>query len=169
MKEKKIIKKVSIPLFLLSLFVLPTLVLAWGTMSIQTWDLVDSGKHLDYVNNSKYAVEDGISVWDSYKPNIIRKDSWNTINDVTYSDVSSLGGDIVGQTNSGGTIKFADNYMSTYSYSQRKNVIIHETGHALRLGHRGETDSVMQEYVTSITTLSIGDQRNFDYAYDNYY
>lgn len=51
----------------------------------------------------------------------------------------------------------------------KKIAIIHETGHALRLNHRDETDSVMQETVTSIVTLSAGDKRNYDWAYDNYY
>lgn len=168
-KIQKFLLSNSITLAILSLFVLPTMVFAWGTLSLQTWDLVDSGKHMDYVNNSQYAVTSGIAKWNAYKSGVIRADTLLTINDVTYSDVTSLGTDIVGQTSSNGTIKFATQYMNNYGSSSKLNVVIHETGHGLRLDHRDETDSVMIPYVTSITTLSSGDKNNYDYAYDNYY
>lgn len=167
-KEQRLLPN-CLTLGILSLLILPTIALAWGTLSLLTWDLVDSGKHMDYKNNSQYAVTSGIAKWNNYKSGVIRPDAWNTINDVTYSDVTSLGTDIVGQTSSNGTIKFATQYMNNYGTNPRLNVIIHETGHALRLGHRDETDSVMLPYVTSITTLSRGDKLNYDHAYDYYY
>ena len=124
---------------------------------------------MDYKNNSSYAVKDGIAVWNKYKSGVIRPDSANTVNDVTYSDVESLGGDTAGRASSNGTIKFSKQYMKNYNKKQRLNVIIHETGHALRLGHRDEIDSVMQKNVSEVTELSSGDKRNYGWAYDNYY
>ncbi len=169
-KIRSLLKYLRFNLLFVFLFIAPMMtILAWGTLSLQTWDLVDSGKHLDYKNNSSYSVSSGVTVWNNYKSGVIRADTILTANDVTYSDVNSLGGDTVGRTSSNGTIKFAHNYMSTLSTNQKLNVIIHETGHALRLNHRNESDSVMQEYVTSITTLSLGDKRNYDWAYNNYY
>ena len=165
----KKIHKILIHSFLLVIFIFPIAILAWGVLSLTDWDLVDSGKHMDYTNNSNYPVPSGIAVWNNYKPGVIRVDSVLTVNDVTYSDVNSLGGDTVARTSKDGTIKFANNYMSNLNSNQKKNVIIHETGHALRLNHRDETDSVMQETVTSIVTLSAGDKKNYDWAYDNYY
>lgn len=168
-KIQKFFRLHSVALSILSLFVLPTIVFAWGTLSLLSWDLVDSGKHMDYTDNTAYTITTGIAVWNTYKSGVIRVDAWNTINDVTYSDVDNLGTDIVGQTSSNGTIKFARDYMDYLTSTQRKNVVIHETGHALRLGHRDEDDSVMLPYVTTITTLSQGDKNNYDYAYDYYY
>jgi predicted Zn-dependent protease len=133
------------------------------------WDLVGSGKHMDYTNKSKYDVAIGIAVWNNYKPGVIRKDTLTTVNDVTYSDVKTLDNDIVGLTTIDGKIKFSRYYMDTFDGAKMLNTIIHETGHALRLDHRDESDSVMQANVTSVITLSSGDKRNYDYAYDNYY
>ena len=51
---------------------------------IQTWNLVDSGKHLDYDGNSKYMsyANTGASIWNGYKSGVIRKDSILVIQDV---------------------------------------------------------------------------------------
>ena len=168
---------IVLAMVLIALFVIPYSVKAWYTYTIvlQDWDLVDSGKHLDYTNKSKYTsyINQGINTWESYKSGIIRQDTAAIINDVTFSDVSSLGTDaagnaIVGQTRGIGTIKFATSFMDTFSNAQKLNVVIHEIGHALRLDHRNESDSIMYPSVTNITTLSIGDQRNYDSAYNEY-
>ena len=171
MKKESIYEKklACFAILVLSLFVLPTIILGWGVLVLTDYDFVDSGKHMDYVNESSYPVVAGINVWNNYKPGVIRADAWNTVNDVTYQDVASIAPGVTGRTYPDGVIKFAKNYMDNYQYSYRLNACIHETGHGLRLGHRDETDSVMQENVTNITTLSRGDQLNYDYAYDNYY
>jgi Predicted Zn-dependent proteases len=137
---------------------------------LQTWNLVDSGKHMDYINNSKYnQIATAINKWNSYKPGIIRKDTLLTINDVTLKDVNTLGGTVVARTYQSGKIEFAKDYMDTFGSTKKLNVCIHEIGHALGLDHRNENDSVMYPYVTSITTLSQADKVNYDAAYKTYY
>lgn len=171
MKNKeKIIKIFGIFSFIV--LCIPISVFAWYTFTIQlqTWDLVDSGKHLDWSGSSAYISQfnTAVNTWNSYKSGVIRKDTLTTINDLTISDVSFISSGVVGQTSIGGTIKFATQYMNNYGSTEKTNVCIHELGHALRLDHRNESDSVMQPTVSSVTTLSVGDKRNYDEAYKVY-
>ncbi|EUJ26895.1 hypothetical protein PCORN_13905 [Listeria cornellensis FSL F6-0969] len=57
---------------------------------VSTWDLVDSGKHMDYDGNSKYMsqVKFGAGLWNAHKKGVIRPDSASVIEDVYCSDVS---------------------------------------------------------------------------------
>lgn len=50
---------------------------AFAQAYVQTWDLVDSGKHLDYDGNSTYMsyINTGAATWNAYKSGVIRKDS----------------------------------------------------------------------------------------------
>lgn len=48
---------------------------AFAQAYVQTWDLVDSGKHLDYDGNSTYMsyINTGAATWNAYKSGVIRK------------------------------------------------------------------------------------------------
>ncbi len=173
MKNKN--KNFNINMFMLLLLVIlcmPLSVCAWYTYTIELleWDNVDSGKHMDWSGSSIYINEftTGVNTWNAYKSGVIRKDTLTTVNDLTISDVSYIAQDVAARTYSNGVMKYATNYMNNLGTSEKKNVSIHELGHSLGLAHRNESDSVMQEKVTSITTLSVGDQRNYDSAYNNY-
>lgn len=52
--------------------------------ALQGWDLVDSGKHLDWDGNTKYttSVGNAVDLWETYKSGIIRPDSAYVIEDV---------------------------------------------------------------------------------------
>jgi hypothetical protein len=74
-----------------------------------------------------------------------------------YTYICSTNGSCDNQTAWDGTYSWAEtdintNYLSSNTQSQRQNTIMHEVGHALSLGHRTDSTSIMQPAQTSITT-----------------
>lgn len=139
-----------------------------ATTAILDWHLVDSGKHLDWSGSTDYQSQfnSAVTTWNNYKSGVIRKDTWNTINDVTISDYYEVS-TTAGVTSSKGTIKFNTYHMDDYSTTKRKNVCIHELGHALGLAHNKSGD-VMYAYVSTVTSLSANDKASYDKSYDRY-
>ena len=136
-----------------------------ATVKLLTWDLVDSGKHMDWDGSSQYqsSFNAGVNTWNNYKSGVIRKDSISVVQDVAISDYYEKS-TTAGVTSSNGTIKFNKYNMDSLSSAQKQNVATHELGHALRLAHNQSTD-VMYAYVTSKTTLSTNDKASYDQAY----
>lgn len=151
-----------------------SLAYAWFSYSIilQTWDLVDSGKHLDWGGSSKYQTQfnNAVNTWNNYKSGVIRKDTLTTVQDVTITDVNKKNVKWAGQTDAfPRVIRLNKYYLDNYSNDRRQNCCVHELGHALRLEHRDkEPDSVMRSANTPIKVLSLGDKRNYDAAYKQY-
>ncbi|WNY27648.1 M57 family metalloprotease [Methanolapillus ohkumae] len=139
-----------------------------ATVVLQNWDLVDSGKHLDWGGSTAYQSEfnSSVTTWNNYKSGVIRKDSVLNLKDVTISDYSAVDGK-AGVTSSSGTLKFNKYYMVDFNTNVRKNVCTHELGHALGLDHNQQGD-VMHSQVTSVCTLSANDKASYDAAYSNY-
>lgn len=107
-----------------------------------------------------------LSKWNNYKSGVIRKDAWNTINDVTISDYNEVSS-TAGVTSSAGTIKFNTYQMDNFTSAQKRNVCTHELGHALGLAHNAKGD-VMYAYVSSVTSLSANDKASYDASYKRY-
>ena len=140
-----------------------------ATTSLLSWRLVRD-KHLDwYAKNSSYAdkIEDAAAVWNSYKSKVIRKDNLLRTREVTIVDATNLGG-AVGVTNVNGTISLNTKIMKNYTDSQIKNVIVHELGHALGMGHIDDTANVLYYTVNSTTTLKASNKKSYDLAYAKY-
>ena len=134
-------------------------------VSVLPWKLMDSGNHLDWDGSTIYqaSFDSAVSVWNSYKPEVIREDSMFTWEDVYISDIYEVS-NMAGRTYSSGSIVFNTYQMGSLTYEKRLNTCIHELGHALGLDHNTSTD-VMYEKVTSITSLSDNDKASFDYSY----
>jgi hypothetical protein len=135
----------------------------------QGWDLVDSGKHMDYDGNSSYmsSVTAGASTWNAYKSGVIRKDSLLVIQDVYISDYTETS-DTLGFTNSAGVMKFNTYNFSTMTSAQRQKTATHELGHALWLDHTNGTNDVMRQGKLSTTSLSSTDKASYDASYTHY-
>lgn len=141
---------------------------AFATSYIMSWDLVDSGKHLDYDGNSIYMsyVTTGASKWNGYKSGVIRPDDAWVIEDVYVSDIDTANGN-TGITYSNGKIELNKYYLQNSTTDQKTNTATHELGHALGLDHSTSSD-IMGPSQTSITTLSQNDKDSYDAAYLNY-
>jgi predicted Zn-dependent protease len=158
--------RVVVLLVLIPALFSPTLAIA--KVYLQGWDLVDSGKHMDYTMKSKYVgnLNTAVSTWNA-RHNVIRKDTASTINDVTISDYSKNDG-ITGVCSSAGTIKLNTYYLDNCTSHQKTNTVTHELGHGLRLGHSTSSD-VMYATQTSRIALGANDKESYTYAYNNRY
>lgn len=143
----------------------------YAAIELLDWDLVDSGKHLDWSGTSKYLTQfkNAVNIWNNYKSGVIREDTISTINDVTISD-QDLGEDgVLGVTNQLGTIIFNTRLLDTKDSYIKLNTCIHELGHALGLAHKSARGSIMQNFATRLNVLSYAEKNTYDYAYNNKY
>ena len=140
------------------------------TVSLNTWDLVDSGKHLDWSGKTKYLsyVTTATKKWNAYKKGIIRKDTVATMKDVIISDYCDKKDTTWGVTYSSGEVEF-----NTYNMDKnedddagRLNTVMHEFGHALGLDHNDPED-VMSSF-SNVTELTENDKKSYDAAYKKY-
>ncbi len=160
--KKKLISVTSMSLFMLNSTAYAT------TIALLSWDLVDSGKHMDWAGSTTYMdnFTAAIDTWEDYKPGVIRKDTASTIKDLTVSDYNERSS-TAGTASKSGTIKFNTYLMDDFSKAKRTNVALHELGHALGLAHNTTSD-IMHKYTTTKTTLSTNDKASYDAAYLNY-
>jgi hypothetical protein len=140
----------------------------FATGYIQTWNLVDSGKHLDYDGNSIYMsnFRSGVNKWEGYKSGIIRPDSASVIEDVYASDYSTVNSTNA-VTSSAGTIKFNKYNMNNYTSTVRTRIATHELGHSLGLGHSTPSD-IMYMYTPQTSSLTQNDKDSYNAAYTMY-
>ena len=138
------------------------------TTSLSTYDLVDGGKHLDWGGKSKYStyIPKAAAKWNGYKSGIIRKDTVSTECDVTFSDYYEKS-DTMGVTSSSGTIRFNKYLMDNANANEKLNVVMHEFGHALGLGHNDKSD-VMYKKCNAVVNLTKNDKQSYNAAYKRY-
>jgi len=138
--------------------------------TLLSWDLVDSGRHLDWDGSTKYMAEwkRSVRTWNSYKKGVIRADRWNIIEDVRIRDKSKKDGCTFASTFSSGSIIFYKDTMDRMTSKQRQATITHEIGHALGLGHNNKNTSVMRQGYKNFTALDDIDKKGYDAAYKKY-
>ncbi|WP_222429821.1 matrixin family metalloprotease [Paenibacillus agilis] len=166
--RNKLAKMMLIPTAMMVISLSVTTPASAASVSLLGWDLVDSGKRMDWDGSSAYISQfnSGVSLWNSYKSGVIRKDTITTIQDLAISDYYEVSS-TAGVTSSAGTIRFNNYQMAGYTSTKKLNVAIHEIGHALGLGHNTSAD-VMYAYVSNNTALSVNDRASYDAAYLTY-
>lgn len=138
--------------------------------SLLSWDLVVS-KHLDWdADGTIYSdyVEDAAEIWNSYKSNVIRKDNLFRSCEVTIID-SSETGSAVAQTVSGEkVIRINTEKTANFSDNAIKNLLAHELGHALGMGHINDSSNVLYYAVNNTIVLDSKNKTSYDMAYERY-
>lgn len=141
---------------------------------LNTWDLVDSGSHLDWDGETSYMDEwyKSVKTWNAYKPGVIRKDTWKIIEDVDIADYDDEDDNAFAYTSSIGRIRFNTAHMDSFTSAEKQKTITHEIGHALGLYENNNNSnsrlSVMEQGRKSVTKLSGDDKAGYDAAYKKY-
>ncbi|MDR0488885.1 MAG: M57 family metalloprotease [Propionibacteriaceae bacterium] len=136
---------------------------------IQTWDLVDAGKHLDVDGNSKYMsyIWKGMNIWNGYKPGVIRRDSLTVAQDLYVTDIDQQNM-ASGATSSDGKLKLNVYYLKNETENTKTHIATHELGHALGLAHTPTSGNMMWGWISGVILLSQDDKTAYDRAYKNY-
>lgn len=104
--------------------------------ALQGWDLMDSGKHLDWDSDTKYVstVRSGVNIWEGHRSGVIREDSIFVIQDVFVSDYNEVSSTMA-YTSSAGQIMLNDYQFENMNSNERLKTVTHEFSHALGLDH----------------------------------
>ncbi|MGG0185120.1 matrixin family metalloprotease [Bacillus rhizoplanae] len=127
------------------------------------YDSVDSFNDVDWGSSTKWTTERNYAhyKWAASSPVDFYADTAYSNKDLHYYDSSRSDVTWAGLYDYNGAytdyIYFNNYYMNRFDPYQRRNVAIHEVGHALGLAHNSYTSSVMYPYVTRNVNLSSHD------------
>ena len=154
-----------------------------GNSKILSWNLVDSGKHLDVQIDGSYKnlVKDAMAMWNSYKSGVIRLDSLINIEDVRVldaADTCTVNSYWLGSTNpSTREIKLNKSTLNFFNNPGFiRKTAAHELGHALGIDHwdsvadmaYANKGDVMISGPYCIPNIGYRDKISYDRAYANY-
>ncbi len=146
-----------------------TTILAEGIVTLNNFDLVDGGKHLDWDGGSNYkeVFKVAVQVYNEYKSGVVRPDRWNTLEDVTIGDYYTVNA-VNAYTSSKGYIRFNQYNMDQQTDAQNRQTALKVLGYALGLGATSNKIDVMYKYTSTASSLSGNDKASYDAAYKEY-
>jgi|LSQX01.2.fsa_nt_gb hypothetical protein len=141
-------------------------------LSVMSYNCVDSSKHLDYSCESMFSdcAEFAKDTWNGYKAGVVRK----YIPIIRPKDISIIGKQTLPAGIAGITyfvekeIHISIAVWDTLTGNQRNNLVIHEIGHALGMGHIDDTSNVLYYAVNSTISLESANRDSYDFAYSQY-
>lgn len=134
----------------------------WALYSRRTNSVVYCNDNCTYWDKFK----EGVKVWNAHKKGVLKKASKGDIVTCRVQDLVEISS-MNGRTYPSGFIVFNPNGVRKLSQNERKNLAIHEIGHALGLGHNKYFD-VMYAYRCSNVKLSKNDKASFKKAYEKF-
>lgn len=144
---------------------------AQSSTLIQSWYLVDSGKHLDWSGTitDQSQFNTAVTKWNGYKSGVIRPDTAFTIQDVfILNAVIDVEPPTIAITLSqSAQIIFGGYQMTQLTTNQKINVCAHELGHALGLAH-SSYGNIMYDHVSSVVNLTQTDKNAYNASYARY-
>lgn len=144
-------------------------VAASASANILDWYLVDSGKKLDWINQSDYRhhVVGAMDVWNGHKSGVIREDTWKTVRDVLVLNMYK-DNNIRGETSPNGYIRLNQFHLNGEPWIASRSTVIHEFGHALGIDHTPGSMDVMYKKGNSATYLRPNDKSSYNKSYKRY-
>lgn len=136
---------------------------------LNSFHLVDSGKHMDWDGSTKYSSEwsYAVNTWNAVK-NVIRPNTWYRVKDVTISDFTDSQSNIVYSCQPSGTIKYNRYYFDQFSANEKKSKVLQSVGNALGIYWNDDTTSAMY-YGFGPITLSQDDKAALTWLYNHQY
>ena|GEM_PF-251443 len=140
-------------------------------------NILTGERHMDWSGSTKYQTQfdSAVSVWNSYRSGVIRKQTGINVTDVKISDSSISNPTSTAETSPKvagfpGKIIFYTIKMDPLTAQIKQDVALHELGHGLGLDHITNTlvSDVMNPYSRSYTALSRNDKYNYDESYKRY-
>lgn len=136
---------------------------------VNDW-MVDSGKHLDWTSDSVYAnlIPNAANIWNGYKQGVIRKDNLLRILDLTITDINMQSHFAAHTDFPNSKIEINLYHFAAYDANTKTNVIAHELGHALGVGHINTSNGIMGLYSNSVLSLDVPEKNSYDASYERY-
>jgi hypothetical protein len=96
-----------------------------------------SSNRIYLIDNTRFdtLLDESISIWNQLEPVMLSKTTYYHFNNLDVHDVTVLPDGVLGEYAPNSFIRLNDNTLDDYDYNIQLNVMLHEIGHALGLGH----------------------------------
>lgn len=141
-----------------------------ATVKLNDWTLYSRRSNSVVYCNDRSSYWDrfkrGVKVWNNCRKGVLKQWKKGDIVTCRVQDITEIS-TIYGRTYSKGFIVFNTNQMRKLEDKEKTNVVLHEIGHALGLGHNGYWD-VMNPSAHPIVKLTENDKESLKRAFEKF-